>query len=876
MSDKRKVGRGKPVEEVKGSVEYAMNLIRSAFARLFDYGGSQVAEGVGYHIVETFADHLIVRDYNDPDLKPDEYYLVIYSQEGDAYSFAAREDWEIVELTYQPQTTAQPERLEREKPKKRGGKRLVEQVDDCGSVRLSEAQQGKPRTIHAVGITADVVNGNGRRYSSEVLQAAVDEARANISRSSLNAGRFIPLLGEAEHPSDKASGRPNVLETVVRWTDIDFDGAHVLLDGVILETAKGRDILAIMEGGVLPGISQRGYGDLRSVEENGQKIDEVTELTITGYDLVLEPSDPEAAVLVLENKSKSQEENPMNIEELKKLISDNPELLRGLVAEDIEKMGAAQLKKLEATIRESLGIGPDADLPKALAEAAAAKRTLAEQTQAAAVEAAITEHTQGLPYGDLNASFIEAVREAKPGSAEAVKSLVESKRKEYDAIVAKGRLAGMGRVQPVGPVIERETDHPAYARGAYEFTEALVRRNVIEARDLRQPKSPNERLAVAMLERFDKVYAQPLLRESRMLDEAESTSDLNLPYSASRAILAAAWPLAVAPSVFDFGVTDQAPTRVYYETYAHETGVETTVTNEAVTADLNDYVDLDYKRVKIGTVVVTNSGGTVTYTEGTDYVIDYGNGRFMAIATITNGQSLLIDYVYLAMRLGENAAIERGKMTLGYSTLEIVADRLATEITNEAVVFSRSQMGWDATTRTLNALINEIRRKIDQDAFYLALASVLSVASNSGGTWVSATGTLDDLVKYIGVARVKVAKRYYQPTAIVMSSTISDLVANWAGFTAAGSRADAALEATGYVGRLKGLPCFESTEFSDSYIMAVNRELVMARVFQPMSLKGPFPSYSSNKLLANDQWYAEEYNGSISPIANKGSYVKIT
>ena len=272
-----------------------------------------------------------------------------------------------------------------------------------------------------------------------------------------------------------------------------------------------------------------------------------------------------------------------------------------------------------------------------------------------------------------------------------------------------------------------------------------------------------------------------------------------------------------------------------------------------------------------------DSTDTTTYTEGTDYVIDYVHGKIMALTggAITGGAVLHVDYTYDAIGKGELAAIERAKIQLSSQVLTCTADRLAAQISREAVVFSRSQLGWDATTRTLMALVQQIRRLIDKGLFYNALTAALQVANNSGGTWTSASDTLTDLVEKVGVARVKVANRYYQPTALIMSVTNSDRVANWDGFTAAGSRADAAMDANGYVGRLKGLPVFETTEFPDNYILAVNREVVMHRILEPMVLKGPFPTYSGDKLVAAEQYYVEEFNGTIMPVPEKAAYVKI-
>jgi hypothetical protein len=132
-----------------------------------------------------------------------------------------------------------------------------------------------------------------------------------------------------------------------------------------------------------------------------------------------------------------------------------------------------------------------------------------------------------------------------------------------------------------------------------------------------------------------------------------------------------------------------------------------------------------------------------------------------------------------------------------------------------------------------------------------------------------------NFVKYIGIAKVKVANRFYQPSFLLLSATNSDNIGNWDGFTAAGTRPDSDLNANGFLGRLKGLPVFESTEFSDSYALVGARDLVMYRIYQPMTLKGPFPSYSSGNLVAADQWYAEQYDGAATPVASKGATVKV-
>jgi hypothetical protein len=318
-------------------------------------------------------------------------------------------------------------------------------------------------------------------------------------------------------------------------------------------------------------------------------------------------------------------------------------------------------------------------------------------------------------------------------------------------------------------------------------------------------------------------------------------------------------------------------TNIFFELYAAESGATGAIVDEVVAASnpLGSWVALANQRLQLGTVVVTNSGASTTYTEGSDYVIDYANGRFLALAsgTITAGQSLKIDYTYDAMRKGGLAPIERGKNTLSSMPLTIAADRLATEISREAIVFSRAALGYDATNRTLMRLVKQIQRKIDGGLFYLALSAALRIANNSGGTWTAASDSLDDLVKKIGVAKVKVANRFYEPTAV---SCRRPTRIDWANFTAAGQRPDADLTSAGYVGRIKGLPVFETKNFTDGYILPLNREVVQHCVGQPMQLRGPFPTYDgTGKLIAAEQWYAEEFNGSETPVPEKASFVKV-
>ena len=732
---------------------------------------------------------------------------------------------------------------------------------------IGESQGGaRGRTITIrEAITAGTVNRNGRRYTEAAIRAAVDELRPLLAESNGQGRAAIlrtpdgdPLVGEADHPSDKLQA-PQLLETIVAWTDVSYDDVTraVSLTGTIADTQRGRDILALAEIGVFPGGSLRGHGMSQVVDIGESQIEEVTELHVTGYDLVLTPSFVNTSVI--ESVQPAAPQPDTHTEDIV-----NHELMR-------KALGLAE----SAT---------EADIVAAAQRAGDAAKQLEESRKQDALTRAIDEACKGLPYdAALNAQFREELTEDTQ-DATAVASRAARLRKRFDQVAAAGALKAQGYTGPlasvqVAPVFERETGQPSYAQPAHEFAEAVAARRGVTLFESSKPRTANERLAASVLKRYDEMYGAQLQREAQLFAEAHTATDLTLPYTVSRAINAAVFPSLVATGIFDTALMQNSPEYLYYESYAEETGLTATVTDEVVAAPatLGNRSALAAQRVVPGTVVVTNSAASTTYTEGTDYTVDYANGLVFFPASggaITAAQSLKIDYQYKAIRKGEDAAIERAKNTLSRIAIEAKADRLAVEITNESIVFGRSQLGYDVAARAVANMTNEINRIIDQGLIRLAIQAVKSIASNSGGTWtVGGTPDYSVGVATIGKAKVKVLNRNYQPTFALMSATNSDLIGNWTGFSASGLRPDGALNPTGFVGRIKGLDVFETTQMTDTDIIVGNRELVMFRIFQPLLVKGPFPSYDSNKLKANDQWYIEGFNASAAPVPQKGAFM---
>lgn len=847
-----RLDKGLPVSElVKGSLNYTLYTIQQAFYRQFSNRQSEA-----FWVSEIFADYVIVEYPSE--LNVDEFYRVGYEMVDGKYVFET--EWVIVSLNYAVNVTAKVGERREGVPI-----RLLSEHQK-GVVRLEAQQEGATkRTVTARLAQGDVINGNNRRYSSAVLREAV--AKAN------GGGR---LLGEAEHPADKRQ-RARFLETIVVWQEIWFDEITKWLmgRGQIIQNSLGLDAIATMSAGVLPGVSLRGYGESQIVREGEREFEEILWIEFTGFDLVLEPGFASAGVENLES---------LQIKETKMANDVKDDGVNGLDLETLRNtrpdLVAALRKDETAPYRQALGIGDDGDIDKVLAERLARLEALERQQAQVRVQTYLNGAVQDLPYpASMRESLLAFVGQS--ADEEAAKAKLAEGRKVFDPLAAEMRLRSIGfkgSVDDVRPVIEAELGIPEYARGAFAITETMVKAGLFTPRERKSQTNRNALFAKAYLERYDKIYRQYLIRESREWSEAMLTTQLNLPYSVMRAIIDEAFPFLVAASIFDIGVVEGNPVRVFYEAnFTAESGYSGSVTDEVVTADHGTWVAMNQKRLTFGSVVVTNSAASVTYTEGTDYVVDYADGKLMALAAgaITDGQSLKVDYTYSAMRKGENAAIERARSGVSYADMSLYADRLATEISNETIKFSQAQLGFDAVTRTLNLLAKDVMRKIDSGLLYAGLAAALQVASNSGGTWTSATDPVAELIEKIGLAKVKVGNRNYDPTFVIMSLTNSDRLSNSDLFTAAGSRPDATLDVAGYVGMVKGIPVFNSTNFTDNYILVGNREVVMYRTAGDMLIKGPYPSYSSNQLLPNEQYYVEEYNGHISPIPGKASSVKV-
>jgi len=136
---------------------------------------------------------------------------------------------------------------------------------------------------------ADVQNGNGRVYPQAIMEREVQKYAELVKDNR--------ALGELDHPESSIINLANVSHMI---TEVWMDGANVMGKCKVLATPAGQILRSLVDSGVKIGISSRGMGSV--VEQQGKTIVE-DDFQLISFDIVSEPSTPNAFMSLSENKS---------------------------------------------------------------------------------------------------------------------------------------------------------------------------------------------------------------------------------------------------------------------------------------------------------------------------------------------------------------------------------------------------------------------------------------------------------------------------------------------------------------------------------------------------------------------------------------------
>jgi len=121
--------------------------------------------------------------------------------------------------------------------------------------------------------------------------------------------------------------------------------------------------------------------------------------------------------------------------------------------------------------------------------------------------------------------------------------------------------------------------------------------------------------------------------------------------------------------------------------------------------------------------------------------------------------------------------------------------------------------------------------------------------------------------------------RGYKPDFILTSEVTSNYLTQAEAYTPLAARAgfDAgSVKGEGNYGRTANLPHFGSDVWDDAYILISQRDATIFRIFEPLSLKGPYPVRDGDgSLLGGDEYYIYQEDALKTPLLEKMSLVTV-
>ena len=159
---------------------------------------------------------------------------------------------------------------------------LIETIPfSVGRTQLHEgmkAPSGNP-LVEGILATAEVKNGNGRYYPKELWEREIDKYSQLVKENR--------ATGELDHPESSIISLKNVSHII---REIWWEGDKVMGKIEILPTVSGNILKALIDNNVMVGVSSRGMGSLKEMNEGTLEVQDDFELLC--WDFVSTPSNP--------------------------------------------------------------------------------------------------------------------------------------------------------------------------------------------------------------------------------------------------------------------------------------------------------------------------------------------------------------------------------------------------------------------------------------------------------------------------------------------------------------------------------------------------------------------------------------------------------
>lgn len=210
---------------------------------------------------------------------------------------------------------------------------------------LTDATKNGPRRIAGVAKEADKINLNRYYFGLDCCTDMVNAAQVPMEQ-----GELIGLNG---HPDFWVDGRKGRIDDVaIRFDKLWMDGKLMKFEGTLVGTARGRDLMAVLDSGVKVGMSTNingmlEYKQARDVDESWPDPEEWIGVVqvgarLTTIDAVMTPSDSAGDVQAADSHNPNREESTVkNLQELKEKF---PDLYAQAVADGKKEAGTTSLE----------------------------------------------------------------------------------------------------------------------------------------------------------------------------------------------------------------------------------------------------------------------------------------------------------------------------------------------------------------------------------------------------------------------------------------------------------------------------------------------------------------------------------------------------
>ncbi len=167
---------------------------------------------------------------------------------------------------------------------------IVEKVEDAKF--LTEEKDGKKNYfIEGVFLQSELKNRNGRIYPKNILKREVNR----YVKEYVTPKR---AFGELNHPDSPTINLDRVSHMI---TSLKEDGNNFIGRAKLMDTPMGKIAKNFIDEGASLGVSSRGMGSLKSIDEAHMVQDDY--YLATAADIVADPSAPDAFVRgIMENK----------------------------------------------------------------------------------------------------------------------------------------------------------------------------------------------------------------------------------------------------------------------------------------------------------------------------------------------------------------------------------------------------------------------------------------------------------------------------------------------------------------------------------------------------------------------------------------------